>query len=70
MAEAMRRLPTADELTAEELAALRLVVSQSFMTRTSMSAAASASLLHLGLIQRSMGGLMPTPAGRICARIV
>ncbi|HWD29467.1 MAG TPA: hypothetical protein VG387_20000 [Rhizomicrobium sp.] len=62
------RLVNPEDLSAEEQVALRLIVVRSFMTQTAIPAAARAHLLELGLIQRNMGGLLPTPAGRICAR--
>lgn len=65
----MARLPNANDLTTPELAALRLVVARSFMSQSSMPAEQRDRLIELGLIQRGMGGLMPTPSGRICARM-
>ena len=65
----MDRIPGAGELSAEELSSLRLVVTRSFISRTSMPAARRARLVELGLIQNGMGGLMPTPAGKIVARL-
>jgi hypothetical protein len=65
----MGRLYTATDLTTEELIALRLVVERSFMSASSFSSAQRTKLLEMGLIQRGMGGLMPTPAGRLAARV-
>lgn len=67
---AVDRLVAADELTAAELLSLRLIVARSYMTQNALPVAARTRLLELGLIQRSMGGLMPTPSGRICARVL
>ncbi|HJW42231.1 MAG TPA: hypothetical protein VJ476_13530 [Rhizomicrobium sp.] len=63
------RLVNPEDLSAEERLALRLIVGRSFMTQTAIPVAARAHLLELGLIQRGMGGLLPTPSGRICARV-
>lgn len=62
------RLVNPEELNAAELLSLRLVVSRSFMSFAAIPAIARTRLLELGLIQRGMGGLLPTPSGRICAR--
>lgn len=63
------RLVNPEALNAAELLSLRLLVGRSFMTSTAIPAAARVRLLELGLIQRGMGGLLPTPSGRICARV-
>jgi hypothetical protein len=65
----MGRLYTATDLTTEELIALRLVVERSFMSQSSLTLSQRTKLLEMGLIQRGMGGLMPTPAGRLAARV-
>jgi hypothetical protein len=65
----MGRLYTAADLTTDELIALRLVVERSFMSQSSLTAAHRTKLLEMGLIQRGMGGLLPTPAGRLAARL-
>jgi hypothetical protein len=62
-------LPNANDLTTEELLSLRLVLSRSFMSRRALLSAHRARLLELGLIQQRMGGIMPTPAGRMAARL-
>ncbi|HEY2884619.1 MAG TPA: hypothetical protein VGJ08_05345 [Rhizomicrobium sp.] len=64
------RLINPEQLNTAELLSLRLLVSSSFMTFAAIPAAARTRLLELGLIQRGMGGLLPTSAGRICARVV
>ncbi len=64
----MNRIPNASDLTVDEMTSLRLIVSHSFMSQTAIKPAARARLIELGLIQRGMGGLMPTPSGRIAAR--
>ena len=63
----MNRLPNAEDLTAAEFASL-LLVAPGFMSRT-IPRAHQARLMELGLIRSAMGGLMPTPAGRMVARI-
>jgi hypothetical protein len=62
----MNRMPTRLELTPEEFSSLGLVAS-GFMSRV-IPARHQARLIELGLIQSAMGGLMPTPAGRMVAR--
>jgi hypothetical protein len=63
----MDRMPNRSDLTVAEYASLCLVA-KGFMTRTIPSAHRT-RLVQLGLIQEAMGGLMPTPAGTILARI-
>jgi hypothetical protein len=63
----MNRMPTRSDLTVAEYSSLRLVA-KGFMTRTIPSAHRT-RLVQLGLIQDRMGGLMPTPAGTIVARM-
>ncbi|HSZ73698.1 MAG TPA: hypothetical protein VK779_02680 [Rhizomicrobium sp.] len=65
----MDRIPSRSDLTTDEMAALRLIVSRSFMSKGSMLRSHRARLIGLGLIQSGMGGLMPTPSGRIVARM-
>jgi hypothetical protein len=65
----MNQLPRASDLTTEELLSLRLVVTRSFMTATAIQRSHRARLLELGLIQKGMGGIMPTPAGKIVAHL-
>ena len=64
----MQRIPNSGELTPDELTSLRLIVRQSFMSKASLPAARRARLVELGLIQNGMGGVTPTPAGRMAAR--
>ena len=65
----MDRIPNRGDLTTDEMMALRLIVAHSFMSKASMLASHRARLIALGLIQAGMGGLMPTPTGRIVARM-
>jgi hypothetical protein len=61
-------IPNAGDLTPEEMATLRLVVRRSFMTKGAIPREHRTQLVAMGLIIDGMGGVMPTPAGRICAR--
>lgn len=63
------RIPSAGELTREELRLLRQVVASSFVPVNQMSRENRIRLIGLGLIQNAMGGLMPTPSGKIVARL-
>jgi hypothetical protein len=64
----MDRLPNAADLTATQFAALRGIVSRSFTPTGQINRADGARLVELGLVQRAMGGWMPTPAGRMASR--
>lgn len=64
----MNHIPNAGDLTPDEMKSLRLIVAHSFMSKTALHAEHRQRLIELGLIQTGMGGLMPTPAGRIAAR--
>jgi hypothetical protein len=64
----MDRVPRAQELTSDELASLRRVVANSFTPSGHINQLQQKHLIELGLIQCAMGGLMPTPTGRIVAR--
>jgi len=64
----MERIPRAHELTSDEMRALRGIVTGSFTPSGQVNLFQRQRLLELGLIQCAMGGLMPTPAGRILAR--
>ena len=65
----MDRIPNARDLTAEEMASLRRIVGSSFTPNGQINALEMKRLIALGLIHSAMGGLMPTPAGRIVARM-
>jgi hypothetical protein len=62
----MIRFPTRSELTPAEFSSL-CQVAKGFMGRTIPSGHIK-RLVELGLIQDIMGGLMPTPAGRMVSR--
>ncbi len=66
--DTLDRIPNAGDLTPGEMASLRLIVAHSFMSKSVLSTAHRTRLIELELIQSGMGGLMPTSAGRICAR--
>jgi len=65
----MDRIPSARELTAEEFKSLQNIVGSSFTPSGSINAVQQKRLIALGLVHYAMGGLMPTPAGRIVARM-
>ena len=62
----MDRIPSRADLTPAEFSSLCLV-SKGFTGKTIRSDHRK-RLVQLGLIQDMMGGLMPTPAGRIVSR--
>ena len=64
----MDRLPNGNDLTTDEMTTLRLIVRQSFMSRSSLSAECRVRLVELGLIRAALGGVMATPAGRMVGR--
>jgi hypothetical protein len=65
----LQRIPSAGELTREEMRLLRAVVSNSFVPANQMSRESRLRLTDLGLIQNAMGGLIPTPSGKIVSRM-
>lgn len=65
----MDRMPAKSELTPSEFISLQQIVAASFMSKGSLSATRRARLVELGLIMNAMGGVVPTPAGRILARM-
>lgn len=65
----MDRIPSARDLTADEMVSLRNIVGGSFTPNSQINAGQKKRLIALGLIHTAMGGLMPTPAGRIVARM-
>jgi hypothetical protein len=58
------------DLTAAELACLRHIIARSFVSKGAVSIVRRERLQSLGLISSGMGGLMPTPTGRIVARMI
>ncbi len=65
----MDRISSQSDLTAQEMTPLRLMVTRSFVSKGSLPAARCATHVQLGLIQNGMGGVMPTPAGCMVARL-
>ena len=62
------RMPNRSDITAGEFSSLREIVAGSFIPTRNIPSDRKARLLQLGLIREGMGGLMPTPAGKIVAR--
>jgi len=65
----VQELAGASDLTLVELQTLRRVVAQSFVSRGTLSKLHRDRLSSLGLIQCALGGVMPTPAGKMAARM-
>jgi len=63
------RFPTARELTPDEMKSLRSIVAGGFTPTGQVNGLQRSRLIELGLIQCALGGLMPTPAGRIVSRL-
>jgi hypothetical protein len=66
---AMDEIPRSSELTAGEMRVLKDVIARSFITFGSVPKLRRERLLAMGLVSAGMGGLMPTPMGRIVARM-
>ncbi len=66
----MERIPRGTDLTPGEMSALRDVIARSTITSGTISKPCRTRLLALGLISTGMGLLIPTPAGRIVARMM
>ncbi len=65
----MERIPTKPDLSSAEMGSLREIVARSFIGARTIPLLRKVRLLELGLISNAMGGLMPTPAGRMVARM-
>jgi len=65
----MERIPTALELTTDELLSMREIVARSFTPANQVGVKTRRRLMELGLVHNALGGLMATPAGRIVARL-
>jgi hypothetical protein len=65
----MNDIPRSSELTADEMRVLRDVIARSFITFGSVPKLRRERLIAMGLVTAGMGGLMPTPMGRIVARM-
>jgi hypothetical protein len=66
----MNHIHRGSELSAGEIRELRSIVARSFASAGSVPKLHRERLLALGLISAGMGGLMPTPAGRIALRMI
>jgi hypothetical protein len=64
----MSRLPNRSDISAGEFSSLREIVAGSFIPTRNIPSERKTRLLQLGLISEAMGGLMPTPAGKMLAR--
>jgi hypothetical protein len=66
----MDHFARSSNLTAAELVCLRHIIARSFVSKGAVSVLRRERLQSLGLISFGMGGLMPTPTGRIVARMI
>ncbi|HXC57556.1 MAG TPA: hypothetical protein VNU97_19810 [Rhizomicrobium sp.] len=64
----MAEIPRASELTAGEMRVLRDIIARSFVSAGTVPRLRRERLLAMGLVSAGMGGLMPTPTGRIVAQ--
>jgi hypothetical protein len=64
----MDHFARSSDLTAAELVCLRHIIACSFVSKGAVSIIRRERLQSMGLISFGMGGLMPTPTGRIVAR--
>ncbi|HEY0107621.1 MAG TPA: hypothetical protein VGB91_16180 [Rhizomicrobium sp.] len=66
----MDRIPRGSDLTPSEMAALRGLISRGIGSKATVPKLCRERLLALGLMSAVMGLFMPTPAGRIVARMM
>lgn len=66
----MDHFARSSDLTAAELVCLRHIIARSFVSKGAVSIVRRERLKSMGLISFGMGGLMPTPTGRIVARMI
>ncbi len=64
----MDQMPRGGDLTAGEMRTLKDVIARSFVSASTVPKLRRERLLAMGLVSIGMGGLMPTPTGRIVAR--
>jgi len=64
----MDKIPRAGDLTTGEMATLKDIIARSFVSAGTVPRLRRERLLDMGLVTAGMGGLMPTPTGRIVAR--
>jgi hypothetical protein len=65
----MDRIPSALELTPDQLIALRNIVAGGFTPTSGIGLQDRTRLTELGLIRGAMGGIIASPAGRMVARL-
>ena len=65
----MDQIPRGSDLTSGELTTLKTIIARSFVSASTVPKLRRERLLDMGLITAGMGGLMPTPMGRIVARM-
>jgi hypothetical protein len=65
----MQLIPRKSDMTSFEFSTLCEIVARSFLSSRTVPAASRMRLVELGLVRHAMGGLMPTPAGKIVARM-
>lgn len=66
----MEHFARSSDVTADELVCLRHIIARSFVSKGAVSLIRRERLKSMGLISFGMGGLMPTPTGRIVARMI
>ena len=66
----MDRIPRGSDLSTAEMSALRGIIARSASSLGTVPRLQRERLLTLGLITAGMGLLLPTPAGRIVARMM
>jgi hypothetical protein len=64
----MDEIPHGSELTTGEMEALKTIIARSFVSTSTVPKLRRERLIAMGLVSAGMGGLMPTPKGRIVAR--
>ena len=65
----MSEMPRSSDLTPGEMQTLKNIIAASFVSAKTVPKLRRERLLALGLVSAGMGGLMPTPTGRIVARM-
>lgn len=65
----MQQIARAQDITIAEMQTLRRVVVQSFVSRGTLTQLQRDRLSSMGLIHCALGGVMPTPAGKMAARM-
>ena len=59
----------AGDLTTREMQTLKDIIARSFVSTGTVPKLRRERLIDMGLVTAGMGGLMPTPMGRIVARM-